>query len=210
MQNAGVIAKLLWKEHLSSAEAQLAHPFVQGIATGTLPRERFAAYVAQDAWFLDAFARAYALALAKSPDGETLREFADLLVGVLDELELHAGYAARWGVDLRPDPAPATLAYTDFLLRVASLEPAGHAAAAMTPCMRLYAFLGQSLAAGGVDPSSPYREWVETYASDEFEALASRLEMLLDRLGGDESTLRSHYRTAMALEHRFWDAAWEG
>jgi thiaminase/transcriptional activator TenA len=210
MQNAGVIAEQLWKEHRPSAEAQLAHPFVRGIATGDLPRERFAAYVAQDAWFLDAFARAYALALAKSPDGETLREFADLLVGVLDELELHAGYAARWGVDLRPDPAPATLAYTDFLLRVASLEPAGHAAAAMTPCMRLYAFLGQSLAAGGVDPSSPYREWVETYASDEFEALAARLEELLDRLGGDESMLRSHYGTAMALEHRFWDSAWEG
>jgi thiaminase/transcriptional activator TenA len=210
MQNADVIAEQLWKEHRRLAEAQLAHPFVQGIADGTLPRELFAAYVAQDAWFLDAFARAYALALAKSPDGESLRAFADLLVGVLDELELHAGYAARWGVDLKPDPEPATLAYTGFLLGVAEGEPSGHAAAAMTPCMRLYAFLGQSLAADGVDPSSPYREWVETYASDEFEALATRLEGLLDHLGGDEDTLRSHYGTAMTLEHRFWDAAWAG
>lgn len=205
-----VIARRLWEEHRPLAEAQLAHPFVQGIATGDLPRERFAAYVAQDAYFLDAFARAYALAAAKSPDGETLREFADLLAGVLDELALHAGYAARWGIDLQPHPAPATLAYTDFLLRVASLEAAGHAAAAMTPCMRLYAFLGQALAADGIDPSSRYREWVETYASDEFEALAARLERLLDRLGGDEQALRAHYRTAMMLEHRFWDAAWEG
>ena len=60
------------------------------------------------------------------------------------------------------------------------------------------------------DPSSPYREWVETYASEEFEALASRLEALLDHLGGDEAALRAHYRTAMTLEHRFWDAAWQG
>jgi len=204
-----VIAKQLWEECRSSADAQLAHPFVQGIGTGDLPRDRFAAYVAQDAYFLDAFARAYALALAKSPDGDALRAFAELLRGVLDELALHAGYAAKWGIDLQPEPDAATLAYTDFLLRVASLEPAGHAAAAMTPCMRLYAFLGQSLAAS-VDPASPYREWVDTYASPEFEALASRLEELLDRLGGDEAVLCSHYRTAMALEHRFWDAAWTG
>lgn len=190
------------------AEAQLAHPFVQGIAAGDLPRERFAAYVAQDAYFLDAFARAYALALAKSPDGDTLRAFAELLQGVLGELGLHAGYAANWGIDLQPAPAAATLAYTDFLLRVASLEPAGHAAAAMTPCMRLYAFLGQSLVTS-LDPGSPYRQWVDTYASPEFEALASRLEELLDRLGGDDAVLRSHYRTAMALEHRFWDAVWD-
>lgn len=201
-----VIAEQLWEECRPLAEMQLAHPFVQGIATGDLSRERFAAYVAQDAYFLDAFARAYALALAKSPDGDTLRTLAELLQGVLDELELHAGYAASWGIDLQPAPGAATLAYTDFLLRVASLEPAGHAAAAMTPCMRLYAFLGQSLAPS-VDPASPYRAWVDAYASPEFDALAGSLEELL---GGDEAVLRSHYRTAMTLEHRFWDAAAAG
>lgn len=204
-----MIAARLWDECLPSAEAQLAHPFVKGMATGTLSADRFAAYIAQDAYFLDAFVRAYALALAKSPDHDSLRSLADLLAGALDELSLHAGYAARWGIDLQPDPAPATLAYTDFLLRVASLEPAGHAAAAMTPCMRLYAFLGQRLLPVTAE-DSPYREWVETYASDEFEALALRLESLLDRLGGDGDALRSHYRTAMELEYRFFDAAWNG
>lgn len=207
MQNRRVIAAHLWDECLPLAEAQLLHPFVQGLATGALPVDRFAGYVAQDAYFLDAFVRAYALALAKSPDPESLRSFADLMAGALDELALHAGYAARWGIDLQPPPAPATLAYTDFLLRVASLEPAGHAAAAMTPCMRLYAFLGRRLLPMTAD-DSPFREWVETYASDEFEALALRLESLLDRLAGDADVLRSHYRTAMDLEFRFFDAAW--
>lgn len=207
MQNRWVIAARLWDECLPSAEAQLLHPFVQGLATGALPVDRFAGYVAQDAYFLDAFVRAYALALARSPDPESLRSFADLMAGALDELALHASYAARWGIDLQPPPVPATLAYTDFLLRVASLEPAGHAAAAMTPCMRLYAFLGQRLLPMTAD-DSPFREWVETYASDEFEALALRLESLLDRLGGDPDVLRSHYRTAMDLEFRFFDAAW--
>ena len=46
----------------------LAHPFVRGLADGSLPRQVFSGYVAQDAFFLEAFARAYALALAASPD----------------------------------------------------------------------------------------------------------------------------------------------
>jgi thiaminase (transcriptional activator TenA) len=156
------------------------------------------------------FCRAYALALAKSPDREGLIAFRELLDGAGDELRLHKGYAARWGVDLDRAADPATLAYTDFLLAVAALEPVGHIAAAMTPCMRLYAFLGQQLAAH-TKPDSPYREWVETYSSGEFEALARRLEGLLDRYGGDHDRLAVLYHRAMELELRFFDAAgrWE-
>jgi thiaminase (transcriptional activator TenA) len=164
----------------------------------------------QDAVFLDAFCRAYALALAKSPDREGLIAFRELLDGAGDELRLHNGYAARWGVDLHQAADPATSAYTDFLLAVAALEPVGHIAAAMAPCMRLYAYLGQQLAAH-TKPESPYREWVETYSSAEFEALARRLEVLLDRYGGDHDRLAVLYHQAMELELRFFDAAirWE-
>jgi thiaminase/transcriptional activator TenA len=77
--------------------------------------------------------------------------------------------------------------------------------------MRLYAYLGQQLAAH-TKPDSPYREWVETYSSAEFEALARRLEVLLDRYGDDHNRLAVLYHQAMELELRFFDAAvgWEG
>jgi thiaminase/transcriptional activator TenA len=171
-----------------------------------LARATFAYYVGQDAAFLDAFCRAYALALAKSPDRDALIAFRELLDAAVDELGLHEGYAARWGVDLHPPADPATSAYTDFLLAVAALEPVGHIAAAMTPCMRLYAYLGQQLAAH-TKPDSPYREWVEAYSSTEFEALARRLEALLDRYGGDDDRPAVLYHRAMELELRFFDAA---
>jgi thiaminase/transcriptional activator TenA len=198
----------LWRRNRDLADACLEHPFVQGIASGQLSLERFRVYVAQDAYFLEAFARGYALALARCPDREGIGVLKDLLAGVFEELQLHQGYAERWGISLSPEPLPATSAYCDFLLSTASLEPSGHTVAAMTPCMRLYAFLGQRLSSK-LDPESLYREWVETYASADVEALASRLEDLLDRYGGDPERLAWLYRRAMELELAFFQAAWE-
>jgi thiaminase (transcriptional activator TenA) len=200
-------SRALFDASTDLAEACRAHPFVQGIATGELPRERFLFYVEQDAWFLTAFARAYATALANAPDIQTMERLRPQLAGVFEELELHRGYAERWGADLDPEPARATLAYTDFLLRVAWSEPTSHTLAAMLPCMRLYAYLGQAMT-DVVVADSPYRDWVETYASDEFEGLASELEELLDGFDGDEAVLADHYRTAMRRELEFFDQAW--
>jgi thiaminase (transcriptional activator TenA) len=196
----------LFDDSADLVAACLAHPFVQGIASGDLPRDRFVFYVEQDAWFLTAFARAYALALAKAPDVATMERLRPPLDGVFEELELHRGYAQRWGADLDPRPARATLAYTDFLLRVAWSEPVGHTVAAMVPCMRLYAHLGQALLPSA-SPDSPYREWVETYGDPGFEQLATGVESLLDGLEGDEATLADRYRTAMRRELEFFDQA---
>ncbi len=201
------LAEELWKANQDLARACLEHPFVQGIASGDLPLDRFRFYVGQDAYFLEAFTRGYALLLAKSPDREGLLAFKTLLDGALEELRLHHGYAQRWGVDLQPAPAPATSAYTDFLLRTAALEPVGLGVAAQTPCMRLYAYLGAQLQ-GRTRDDSPYREWVHTYASPDFHRLAQTLEALLDRYGADRTRVEAVYRRAMELEYAFFDAAW--
>ena len=197
----------LWAGSADLAAAALEHPFVTGIADGTLPRARFARYVAQDAFFLEAFARAYALGVAHSRDRATLEVFVDLLAGVREELRLHDGYAVRWGIDLAAvSPAPATLAYTDFLLATAALGDVGEVCAAMTPCMRLYAHLGRALVPRA---TGPYREWVDTYADQGFAELAATLEALLDRLAADTPAVRRAYRRAMELELGFFAAAWD-
>lgn len=201
------LSETLWHENADLARATLEHRFVRGIAEGDLPLESFQDYVAQDAFFLESFARAYALALAHSPDPEGLHDFAELLTGVLEELELHSGYADRWNVDLSGvAPGEATLAYTQFLLATSALGSVGETCAAMTPCMRLYAFLGQSLAEEGYEKDNPYAEWIETYADPEFETLASTLEGLLDRYAEDVPAVRNAYRRAMALELGFFEA----
>ena len=183
------LAKTLWEENADLSRAALVHRFVRGLKEGSLPLNSFQRYIGQDAFFLEAFARAYALALAHSPDQEGLREFADLLSGLEDV-----------------SPGDATLAYTDFLLASAALGSVGETCAAMTPCMRLYAFLGQELAAEGVSEDNPYTEWIETYADPGFEALAAKLEDLLNRYASDAPAIRTTYRRAMTLELAFFEA----
>lgn len=200
------LATALWDANRKAAERILAHGFVRGLGDGSLPVDSFRRYVGQDAYFLDAFARAYAFCLAHSTSREDLRDFAELIGGVLDELRLHKFYAERWQVDLAVvTPAGATNAYVDFLLETARRGNLGETIAAMTPCMRLYAFLGRSLSAGQVAPR--YADWVTTYADPGFEALAIRLEALLDKHATDGVTVRGNYARAMDLEYGFFDAS---
>ncbi|WP_421996804.1 TenA family protein [Reyranella sp.] len=199
------LARTLWEANADAARRILAHRFVQGLGDGSLPLANFKAYVAQDAYFLEAFARAYALCLADSPSRDDLHGFAELIAGVVEELGLHRRQAERLQIDLDGvRPLPATTAYVGFLLSTARRGDLGETIAAMTPCMRLYAFLGQSLARGAVAPA--YAEWVRTYADPGFETLAARLESLLDRHAADTPAVRAAYARAMALEYDFFDA----
>ncbi len=203
------ISNQLWQSNQDIAQACLEHPFVQGIATGTLDRSKFAYYVGQDAFFLEAFARAYSIAAAKATDWEGFNTFHTLAGGVLEELKLHEGYAAKWRVDLRTvEPGAATRRYTDFLLATAWGSEVSLITVAMTPCMRLYAFLGQQLAKDGI-PQHPYSDWIGTYSQAEFEELAQKLENLTDQYTQLTDLVKSNYRYAMLCERDFFEAAWQ-
>jgi thiaminase (transcriptional activator TenA) len=109
----------LRRETASIWEAQHQHPFVRGIADGTLSLDRFKFWLRQDYVFLIEYAHLLALAAARSPDLETVIRFATLLKETVDtEMSLHRGYAAEFDISSeeleRESPAPATRAYTDF------------------------------------------------------------------------------------------------
>ncbi|GAB4380549.1 MAG: thiaminase II [Elainellaceae cyanobacterium] len=203
------IADKLWQANQDLAIACLNNSFVQGIGNGTLSKSRFAYYVGQDAFFLEAFARAYSIAAAKVSDWQGFNTFHNLAGGVLHELNLHKAYAAQWQVNLRSiEPGAATRHYTDFLLATAWSQDVGVTAAAMLPCMRLYAFLGQKLAQDGI-PEHAYSDWIRTYSSDEFEPLADQLADLANQYATLTPIVRSTYRYAMQCELDFFQAAWE-
>jgi thiaminase/transcriptional activator TenA len=202
-------SKELWEANQDIAQACLEHPFVQGIGDGTLEKQKFAYYVGQDAFFLEAFARAYSIAAAKAPDFSVFTTFHSLADGVLQELKLHEGYAAKWGVSLHSvEPGVTTRRYTDFLLATAWSGDLGLTAATMSPCMRLYAFLGEQLARDGI-PNHQYADWIRTYSGADFQPLTQQLEDLVDRYTSSTALVHSTYRYAMLCERDFFQAAWE-
>jgi thiaminase/transcriptional activator TenA len=199
-------------------EAQYAHPFVRGIADGSLPVERFAHYVRQDYVFLVEYARMLALGAARATDLQTMRRFAELAQAILgEEMELHRGFAREFGVaeaELEAEPpAPTTQAYTDFLVRTAALGDLPELAAALLPCMWGYAELGQRLATEGTPPDDRYARWIETYASPEFDELATWCRGLVDRLGAanddaGRARMTRAFVTCSRYELAFWEMGW--
>jgi thiaminase/transcriptional activator TenA len=201
------VSQELWETNQDLAIASLKSEFVQGIANGTLPKQKFADYVGQDVFFLDAFARSYSIAAAKAPDFQAFEVFHNLANGVLQELQLHQRYAVSWAVDLQSvEPGVTTRRYTDFLSAIAWSSEIGFTAIAMSPCMRLYAFLGQELARHGI-PDHHDGDWIRTYSSPEFEALAKTLEAIVDRYTTLTPKAHEIYRYAMVCERDFFQAA---
>ena len=199
-------------------QAQREHPFLRGIADGTLALERFSFYVRQDYLFLIEYARLLALGAARAPDLATMTRFAELTTETLGtEMDLHRSFAAELGItaaELEAEsPSPTTQGYTDFLVRTAAQGDFAELAAALLPCMWGYAELGRSLAAEGRSPDDRYARWVDMYASPEFGALTDWCRALVDRLGAalpDDARARLErtFVTSSRYELAFWEMAW--
>src|SRR2546425_2015701 len=82
---------VLWADVEDVYAAILAHPFLTGLADGTLPRESFRHYIVQDAHYLRGYARALTVCAAKAPDESGTVMFAEHAAqAIAAERDLHA------------------------------------------------------------------------------------------------------------------------
>src|SRR5579864_4896048 len=146
------------------------HPFLTGLADGTLPRDRFAFYITQDSLYLREFARALAALAARAPD-EAVALFGRHLVDALKvEMALHESFVRELG--LHPEQvngaelAPTCLAYTSYLLAATLGRPFHEGLGAVLPCYWIYQNVGKELLARG-SPNPLYQSWIATYGGDE-------------------------------------------
>lgn len=202
--------------------AYVGHAFVRGLGDGSLPEASFRHYLVQDYLFLVQFARAYALAAYKSDDLDDMRQAASTMGAILDkEMRLHVEYCAGWGLDraaLAAAPeATATLAYTRFVLERGMAGDLLDLHVALAPCIVGYAEIAAALMA---DPATrldgnPYRPWIETYAAEDYRAVAAAEAALIDRLGarrgGDArfAELARTFGAACRLEANFWQMGYD-
>ena len=200
-------------------QAILSHPFITEVGDGTLPVEKFKHYVTQDYIYLIDYARAIALASARAPDLQTMGWFATLLDEILNsEMNLHRSYCAEFGVTREEleatPPAPTTIAYTSYLLKVAYHSSFAELVACLLPCLWGYWEIGDHLAKQGEPKHAPlYCQWIRMYSSTEYAELAKTIRSLADGLAkgagpGQLSAMDVAYSTSMRLEYKFWDMAY--
>ena len=202
-----LLTKRLWESNYEIASLSLKTEFVQGIKNGDLPKTKFQEYIAQDYFFLESFAKAYGLAISKSKDKKQIKTLSQLLSGVSNELILHESYSKQWDINLSHHTIKtATKNYTDFLDEVSVNLSLIEIMCSMTPCMRLYAWLGKNLL--NMITNNPYKEWILTYSDKTFDDLAHSLENLIDEYKDsyDMTQLNFLYKRAMELELEFFNS----
>src|SRR5947199_2028217 len=201
--------------------AYTEHPFTNGLADGSLPEAAFRHYLVQDYLFLIEFARAYALAVYKSPRLADMREAAAGLSAILDvEMNLHVKLCAGWGLsaaDLeQAAPAVEMLAYTRYVLDAGMRGDLLALKVALAPCVIGYAEIATRLTArpNAHAATNPYRDWIAEYAGAPYQEVAAKARAHLEELAdlyvtpARAAELIVIFKEAIRLEADFWEMGW--
>jgi thiaminase/transcriptional activator TenA len=187
-------------------------PFLTALEDGSLPRDQFDYYMAQDAHYLAAYGRVLAGAAGQAERAEELLFWAgSAQTAISVERELHAAHVADFTA---VEMSPTCTAYTSYLL---SLLPSGcypALVAALLPCFWIYEDVGRRLKErlGDLD-GHPYADWIGTYGDPGFAVAARHAQAIVDRVAAesgarDRERMRHAFATAARYEWMFWDAAW--
>lgn len=195
------------------------HPFVLGLGDGSLPHQSFLNYLIQDYIFLMHFSRAWAMAIVKADTVEEMRTAAATVNALInEEIQLHTQICQREGISeeelFNASESPENLAYTRYVIDAGVSGDLLDLLAALAPCVFGYGEIGLNLAAGE-NTSPTYREWIDTYAHDDYQQVCVSVSALIEnavakRLGSNPEmsprwpSLCDRFTTATRLEIDFW------
>ena len=204
----------MWTEAKPVYDATLRHPYLQGLADGSLPKASFQFYLLEDAKYLRAFSEALIVLAKKAPRrtwAATLRKHATEAIDA--ETRLHQSLLASYGVAAKPGmAAPTNYAYTNHFQIAVERGSFAEGLAALLPCYWIYWEVGKELVKRG-SKDKDYQRWIDQYASASYGATvrevlammnaeAARLPELQCRRAIDLFAISARY------EYMFWDMAW--
>ena len=182
-----------------------ASGFVRRLGDGSLSRDVFLRYLAQDALYLGEYSRVLARASALAPTAEEQAFWArSAHAAIVEERRLHdsrVGAAAS-------NPEPQTVAYTNHLH--ASAASYGELVAALLPCFWLYTDLGTRLAPQRHD-GHPYDDWLALYGDPAFAEATARAIEIADAAAHEagpreRARMDAAFARSMAHELEFFEA----
>jgi thiaminase (transcriptional activator TenA) len=203
----------------STWQGLLDHPFVQEIAAGTLPLEKFRFYIEQDILFLDDYVRSLGYAVGRAQDEEQLAALTRQIATVVDtEIDKERDLLRRVERLLgagprRATPAPTTLAYQSFLVSAAVRGDALDVLTSLLPCAWSYGEIGRRYL-GETAEHPVYTDWMRLFGGREYlDYVDARIESF-DRYAGRAhparyARLTQLFTTAARLEQAFWDMGYQ-
>ena len=198
-----------------------AHPFVRGIADGTLPIEKFKYFMIQDYLYLLEYAKVFSIGAAKANDPKIMKIFSGYVSQILSgEMDIHKGYMERLGISINEAEntriSQDNLSYTSYMLRIAYEYGPAHICAAVLPCAVSYEALAKKITVeDSLSSSHPFfGEWISGYASDDYHRENEKLKEITEYAAEgmsdkaiDELVLIGE--RCSLYEGAFWDMSWE-
>ena len=208
----------VFTEHLVESNRDLwaamaGHPFVLGLADGTLPESALQAWVQQDRIFVVQERRVVAALWAHGLPSRLDALLADLDRGLVLEAEAFAGTAAEHGFVLEVEPWPVCLGYSSYL-RCAAYDGVLEGLTALYAAERAYLDTWTAVAERSPGDSA-YHAWIRNWSGEAFRAFVSTLGRGLDELAGTPSPaltgrLGVLFTDAARFELAFWEMCWSG
>lgn len=199
---AGPWTAALWDASASLFADITALPFITDLGAGTLDRDDFSFYLAQDAVYLSRYSPALAGLAASAPDQESALFW---VTGAAECLEEEAELHRTWLGDVAPaDPSPVTASYTSHLMRCVQTRDHVVGAAAVLPCYWLYAEVGLELAATS-PADNPFAVWVDAYSDESFTASVRQAVSLVEQAFADATPAQRAEAARAFLDASRWE-----
>ena len=202
-----------WAEIENIYQSILSMPFVTELAAGTLSKERFQFYIAQDALYIESYSALLANIASRLQRKDHVESFVRFaLDGIEVERLMHAGFLT--GIDIESvTMTPTNLLYSS-LLRAQVLAPVEVEAAAVLPCFWIYQRVGEDILSKSNQATNPYAKWIATYADASFADSTRRAIEICDQLAEDtgEETRRAMtdiFVKCAKMEWMFWNSAYK-
>lgn len=190
------------------------HPFVKGLADGTLPKESFARYLAQDKIYLANYGHEMRDLAAMLPEGtlqDLYRKFAQESIDT--ENALHEQLAEMGFESIDNKPLAGTLGYMRHTSGIIAERDLAVSMAAMLPCMWVYNEVGSYIRSIARLEGNPYRSWIECYSSTMMDEGTEYSIRLTDELAEKEGPEKREKMTrafveSVKFELLFWDQSY--
>lgn len=192
----------------------LGHPFLEEVAEGTIPDERFINWVKQDYIFVREAIPFIALLIPKAPIPHR-RVLGDTISNFHQELDLFEKMAADHGIALEGvEPSPTNLGYTNFLLTTASLDPYEVAYTALYTGEKAYSDSWMTVKEAQETPSR-WQAFIDQWSSEAFQQWVISLREELNAMAkGTSRDLRDRmerrFVDGLRYEYQFWNMAYHG